>query len=92
MTNSHQIAILLPLVVGASAVACTIFIRAFAAIATVHFLRRERKFGRVDVSRWIDLLIVALAISVALIPHLVEIGCWAVLFVICGPRGLGVGT
>ena len=84
MTNSPQIAILLPLAVGSSAVACTIFIRALAVIATVKFIRRERKFGRLGVSFWIDLLIVALAISVALIAHLVEIGCWAVLFVICG--------
>jgi len=45
MTNSHRIAILLPLAVGATAVACTIFIRALAAIATVNFIRRERKLG-----------------------------------------------
>ena len=31
-----------------------------------------------------DLLIVALAISVALLAHLIDIGVWAVLFVMCG--------
>jgi hypothetical protein len=84
MTQTHGIAILIPLAIGASAVACTIIIRALAVIATVNFVRHERRIGRAGVSFWIDGSIVALAMSVALVAHLIEIACWAVLFVVCG--------
>jgi hypothetical protein len=84
MTQTHRIAILIPLAIGASAVACTIIIRALAVIATVSFVRHERRIGRAGVSFWIDFPIVALAMSVALVAHLIEIACWAVLFVVCG--------
>jgi hypothetical protein len=60
MTQVHQVAILIPLAVGASAVACTIIIRALAVIATVNFIRRERRLGRVGAGFLIDLSIVAL--------------------------------
>jgi hypothetical protein len=84
VTQTHRIAILIPLAVGASAVASTIFIRALAVIATVNFVRYERRLGRTGAGFGIDLAIVALAISVALVAHLIEIACWAVLFVVCG--------
>jgi ion channel len=84
MTQSHQIAILVPLAVGAIAVMCTIFIRAAAVVATVNFVRHQRRLGRAGAGFWIDFLIVALAITVALVAHLIEIACWAILFVICG--------
>jgi hypothetical protein len=84
MTPTHRIAILIPLAVGASAVVSTIFIRALAVIATVNFVRRERRLGRVGAGFWIDFSIVSLTIAVALAAHLIEIACWAVLFVVCG--------
>jgi Ion channel len=84
MTQVHQVAILIPLVVAASAVAGTIIIRALAVSATVNFMRRERRLGRVGEGFWIDLSIVALAISIALVAHLAEIAVWAVLFLVCG--------
>jgi hypothetical protein len=84
MTQVHRVAILIPMTVGASAVACTIFIRALAVVATVNFVRRERRMGRVGAGFLIDLSIVALAISIALMAHLIEIAFWAVLFVVCG--------
>jgi hypothetical protein len=80
MTQVHQGAILIPLAVAAIAVACTIIIRALAVTATVNFIRRERRLGRVGAGFLIDLSIVALAISVALVAHLIEIAIWAVLF------------
>jgi ion channel len=83
MQHTHRIAILIPLAVGASAVTCTIFIHALAVIATVSFVRHERKRGRVGAGFWVDLAIVVVAISVALVSHLIEIASWAVLFVIC---------
>jgi ion channel len=84
MIQVHRIAILIPLAVGASAVACTIIIRALAVIATVNFMRRERRLGRVGAGFLIDVSIVALAISIALMAHLIEIAIWAVLFLLCG--------
>src|SRR4029077_16624841 len=83
MTQVHQVAILIPLAAAASAVACTIVIRALAVIATVNFIRRERSLGRVGAGFLIDLSIVALAISIALVAHLIEIAIWAV-FLVCG--------
>ena len=70
--------------VGASAVVCTIFIHALTLIATVHFVRHERRRGRAGTNFWIDVAIVALAISFVFVAHLIEIALWAVLFVICG--------
>lgn len=83
----QRIAILMPLAVGASAVVCTIFIRAVAVSVTVNFVRHQRRLGRAGAGFWIDFSIVTLAISIALVAHLVEIACWAVLFVICGEFG-----
>jgi hypothetical protein len=84
MTQIHRIAILIPLMVGAAAVVCTIFIHALALIATVNFVRNQRRLGRAGTSFWIDVAIVGQAISFALVAHLIEIAMWAVLFVICG--------
>ena len=81
---THGIAILIPLAVAASAVACTIIIHGFALIASVHVVRRERRLGRAGASFSIDVAIVALAMSFALVAHLVEIALWALLFMICG--------
>ena len=84
MTQTHRVAILIPLAVGASAVLCTIFIHALAVGATVNFVRREKRLGHAGEGFWIDLAIVVLAISFAFVAHLIEIALWAVLFVICG--------
>ena len=84
MTQNHQFAILFPLVVGAGAVACTIFVHALALTATVNLFRYERRLGRAGAGALIDLAIVALAISFAFVAHLIGIGLWAALFVICG--------
>jgi Ion channel len=84
MTQVHQVAILIPMAVAASAVACTIIIRALAVIATVNFIRCERRLGRVGAGFVIDLSIIALVMSIALVAHLIEIAIWAVLFLVCG--------
>jgi hypothetical protein len=84
MTQIYRVAILIPLAVGAIAVFCTIFIHALAVVATVNFFRREQRLGYVGVGIWNDLIIVVQAISFAFVAHLVEIGLWAVLFMICG--------
>jgi hypothetical protein len=84
MPQIHRITILIPLVVGACVVACTIFIHALAVGATVSFVRYERKRGRMGAGYWFDVAIVALAMSIVLLAHLMEIALWAELFVICG--------
>jgi Ion channel len=84
MTQTHRIAILIPLAVGAIAVLCTILVQALAVGGTVTFVRREKRMGREGVGFWIDLTVVGLAISFAFMAHLIEIALWAELFVICG--------
>jgi hypothetical protein len=84
MTQVHQVAILIPLAVATSAIVCTIIIRALAVNTTVSFIRRERRLGRAGAGFLIDLSIVALAISVALVAHLIDIAIWAILFLVCG--------
>jgi hypothetical protein len=84
MTEDHQFAILLPLVVGGSAVVCTIFIHALTIVATVNFVRHERKLGRAGAGPLIDLAILTLAILFAFAAHLIEIALWAALLVLCG--------
>jgi len=83
MTQIHRIAILIPLMVGACVVLCTIFIHALAVSATISFVRYEKKLGLVGANSWMDVAIVALAMSIALLAHMVEIALWAVLFIIC---------
>jgi hypothetical protein len=83
MTQAHRVAILIPLAVGSIALVSTIFIHALALSATVNFVRYERRLGRAGTTFWIDVAILALAILVALVAHLIEIALWALLFLIC---------
>jgi Ion channel len=84
MTQGHRIALLVPMTVGVVAVICTIMIHALPLGATISFIRREKKLGRLGRSFGIDMGIVSLIISYALVAHLLEIALWAVLFMICG--------
>src|SRR5262245_45376090 len=84
MPQDHQFAILVPLIVGTGAFACTILVHALALAATVNFFRYEQKIGRAGTGALIDLAIVSLAISFAFVAHLVEIAFWAVLLIIFG--------
>jgi Ion channel len=83
MQDNHHIPFLIPVAVGIAAVICTFFIHALPLRATINFVRREEKLGRVGVRFWMDTLIVARVMLYALVAHLVEIAFWAVLFVIC---------
>ncbi len=84
MTQPHQVAILMPIAIGAIAVLCTIFIHALALGATVNFFRYERRRGSVGASFGIDLTIVVLVIAFAFLAHLIEIAIWAKLLLLCG--------
>jgi len=85
MAPSHdRIGVFLPLVVAIGIIFGTVFIHAFALIAIVHYVRRERQLGRAGTRFWRDVTIVAGAVLVALAAHLVEIAAWALAFVLCG--------
>ena len=84
MTQAPQVAIATPLIVGAVAVLCTIFIHGLALGATVNFFRRERRVGRAGMMYLIDLTIVVLVMSFAFVAHVIEVAVWAWLFVLCG--------
>jgi hypothetical protein len=79
----HQLPLVIPLAVGATAIVATILIHALALNASLILLRHQKRLGRTGASFWIDVVIVARALSLALVAHLVEIAFWAVLFVIC---------
>jgi hypothetical protein len=84
MTTQHRVDILIPLVLGAIAFVFTTVIHSLPLGATVNFIRREKSRGRAGANFWIDVGIVARTISYASAAHLVEVGLWALLFVICG--------
>ena len=84
MTQVHPVAIVTPLIVGAGAVLCTIFIHSLALGATVNFFRRETRLGRAGMRYLIDLAIVVLVMSFAFAAHLIEVAVWAWLFMVCG--------
>jgi len=83
LMQTHRIAILTPLAVGASAIIATILIHALALSATVNVVRHEKRLRRGGTSFWVDVAIVTIAMTFALSAHLVEIVLWAFLFMLC---------
>jgi hypothetical protein len=79
-----DVAIWIPLAVGAGALAATILIHALAVTATVSFVRHHVQVGRAGAGLGIDGAIVAGAIFFTLVAHLLEIGVWALVFMVCG--------
>jgi hypothetical protein len=73
-----------PLAVGIGVIAATIIIHGVALNATVILVRRETTLGIAGKRFWVDLPIVALVISIALVAHLLEMFIWAFLFVVLG--------
>lgn len=84
MMQTHRVAILVPLAVGASAVVGTLLIHGLAVGATVNFIRHERRLGRAGAGALIDFAIVVVAMLFAFAAHLIEIALWAGLYVVCG--------
>jgi hypothetical protein len=81
---AQPVAVIIPLMVSVGAVVCTIAFHSAALSATVTFVRREHKLGRTGASFGTDAAIVAVAILFTLVAHLLGIGAWAVLFMLCG--------
>ena len=86
-----RVAVLIPLIVGSIAIACTLVIHGAAVAANVRFVLHERRVGHVGLSSWLDAMIVATSVILALVAHLIEIGVWAVLLVLIGEfQGSGI--
>jgi len=79
-----RIAIVVPLIIGVSATACTIAIHGLAVLANLHFVRLQHTHGRAGVAFWIDLWIIATTMMIALAAHLIDICLWAVMFLLFG--------
>jgi hypothetical protein len=84
MAHIQRVAVLIPMVVGVTAVLGTILIHGVALNATLNFVRREQREGHTGISFWMDIAIIAPTISLALVAHRLEIGLWGMLFLICG--------
>ena len=78
----HSISILAPLAVGVVASACTTAIFLLPLRATIHLVRHQRSLGSIG-TPWTDVAIFARVVFYASLGHLVEIGFWALLFMIC---------
>ena len=74
----------MPLIVGAIVISCTILIHGLGVMMVVRYVRREKDRGRAGKGFWGDFVIVATAIQIALVAHLLETGLWAVVFEWCG--------
>jgi hypothetical protein len=81
--RNHSISILAPLAVGVVAQVCAIIIYLLPVRATINLVRCEKSLGQVG-RPWIDLGIFARVVFYASLAHLVEIGFWGVLSLICG--------
>ncbi|HKE12023.1 MAG TPA: ion channel [Myxococcota bacterium] len=79
-----RVAVLIPLLVGSGAVACTVVVHGAALVTNLSFVRHERTHGHMGAGFWTDLRIVATSVMIALIAHLIEIGGWALLLVRIG--------
>jgi Ion channel len=84
MTQTHRIAILVPLLVGLVASICAVMIHLLPLRATVDLIRREKTLGRIGTNSWIDIGIFLRVILYASLAHITEVALWAVLFIICG--------
>ena len=84
MTQIHRISTLVPLAVGVITLICTMFVHVLPVGATVTIVRREKRLDQAGVSFWSESAIVALMILFSVVAHLIEIGLWAAVFMICG--------
>lgn len=84
MTHSNQIPLLSPLLVGGATTFCTIIIHALILGVIIRAVRNDLQEGRLGVRFWRDSIFVTNATLLALVGHLLEMGLWALVFVLCG--------
>jgi Ion channel len=83
MIQTHHISMLAPLSIGLVGLVCTIVIHMLPVRATINLVRLEKSLGHVGMP-WTDIGIFARVVFYAAVAHLVEIGFWGALFMICG--------
>jgi Ion channel len=84
MSPSNQISVLSPLIVGVVTTLCTIIVHGLILVSLVTAVRSALPRGRIGVRPWASFLFVTNATLLALAGHLVEIGLWALSFLLCG--------
>jgi len=84
MTHSNPISLLNPLLVGVATTFCTIIIHALIVGIIIEIVRRDLQRGRVGVGFWRDAIFVTNGTLLALAGHFMEMGLWALVFVLCG--------
>jgi hypothetical protein len=84
MSPSNQISVLSPLILGGATTLCTIIVHGLILMLIVTAVRRALLRGQVGVRHWANFLFVTSATLLALAGHLVEIGLWALSFLLCG--------
>ncbi len=84
MASPDRLSICLPLAVSAATVFCTVIVHVLATISIVHFVRRARGLGIVEVRFRRDVLIVVSVVLVLFGAHLLEIAVWGGVLEMCG--------
>ena len=81
--HGDHISLWAPVAVGAVVSACTIAIFLLPLRASIHLVRRQRGLGNIG-TPWTDVAVFARVVYYASLGHLIEIGFWALVFMICG--------
>jgi len=83
MAPSNQISVLGPLIVGVATTFFTVIVHGLILGMVVRAVRRDLGRGRIGGRFWRDLTFVTKTTLLALAGHLVEMGLWALSFVLC---------
>jgi len=84
MSPSNQISVLSPLILGGATTLCTIIVHVLILMSIVTAAHRILLRGQVGLRHWANFLFVMSATLLAFAGHLVEIGLWALSFLLCG--------
>lgn len=84
MNPSSGFDILRPLSIGVAVALITVLVQMLPIQVTINLVRRERKLGLAGTRFWIDFRIVIVAVAWGLVAHLINIGLWASVFMLCG--------
>jgi Ion channel len=88
---AYNAALALPLLVGAATTVLTIFIHGASGRAMVLAVLRSLRRGLAGSGFSSDVLVIAFAAMMLLTAHLIEVGVWASVLMLCGEfRGFGV--
>jgi hypothetical protein len=81
---TYNVALFLPLMIGALTTVLTIFIHGASGRAMIVMVVGAFRRGAVGVRFHHDVLVIALAAMILLAAHLVEVGLWGAVLMVCG--------